>query len=156
MLTPPYSTVAVALTSIFFSIVSNALTRVFVDVEAERRMRAEIAKFTRELQQAIKSGNKQEEEKLKKKQATIQQMQLKISKDRMKVLAVTIVPFFILYYVIVGFIGTPWVAYSPFYIPFIMSQIPNSQLFQVNLFGWYLICSFAFSGIISKIFKTSV
>ncbi len=156
MLPPPDSTVLVAVTSIFFSVISNALTRVFVDIEAERRMRAEVAKFTKELQQAIKSKNKQEEEKLKKKQATITQMQLKMQKDRLKVVAVTVVPFFLLYYIIVNFIGSVWVAYSPFYIPFIMEQASNSNYFQVSLFGWYLICSFSFSGIISKIFRTSV
>jgi uncharacterized membrane protein (DUF106 family) len=156
LLSPPDSTVLVAITSIFFSVISNALTRVFVDIDAERRMRAEVSKFTKELQAAIKSGNKQEEEKLKKKQATIQQMQLKMQKDRLKVVGVTIVPFFILYYIIVGFIGSTWVAYSPFYLPFIMEQASNGSYFQVSLFGWYFICSFAFSGIISRIFRTSV
>jgi uncharacterized membrane protein (DUF106 family) len=156
MLPPPDSTILVALTSILFSVISNALTRVFVDLEAEKRMRAEVNKFTKELRQAIKTGNKQEEEKLKKKQATIQQMQFKMQKDRFKVVFVTIIPFFLLYYLIIGYIGSPVVAYSPFYIPFIMEQASNSSYFQVSLFGWYLICSFSFSGIISKLFRTSV
>jgi uncharacterized membrane protein (DUF106 family) len=155
MLQPPLSTLMLTFTAVAFAFISNLLTKRFVDLEAERRIKAEIDQWNRALKEAIKNKDKKEEEKLRKKEQTIAQMRLKMSSARTKVGFITIIPFFAIYYLIVYIVGNVPVAYSPVYIPYLMtSPLPNGG-YDVTLFGWYLISSFAFSGMITRLMKTT-
>lgn len=162
----PDSTVVMTLTAVGFGVMSNLLTRKFVDLDAERRIKAEINEYTKAMKAAVKAGDKQEQEKLKKKEASVNQMRMKMSSARSKVALYTIVPFFAIYYLVLFIVGSPPAAYSPFYIPYIMSttlsaaQIAAGAVHQaagvayVSPFGWYLISSFTFSGLMTRLLKT--
>lgn len=163
----PDSTILLTLTAVGFSLLSNALTRWRVDLATERRVKAEIAEWTNALKAAMKAGDKQQEEKLRKKEQSINQMRLKISSARTKVALYTIVPFFAIYYLVLSFVGADPVAFVPgsVYIPYIMeltlpagAPVPAfcaaNACAYVTSFGWYLISSFAFSGVIMRLLKT--
>jgi uncharacterized membrane protein (DUF106 family) len=151
---PPEDTLILSMTSITFAFVSNLLILRFVDLKAERRMKAEIDQYTKDLRAAQKSGDKKTEEKLKKKQQTIAQMRLKMSGARTKVTFITFIPFLLLYYLILSFVA-PVAAYAPFYIPYIMMSVAGPKGgYEVTTFGWYLISSLSFSGIVTRLLKT--
>ena len=149
------STVILTLTAVGFTVVSNVLIRRFVDLKAERRARAEYNEYMKQLRDAIKRKDKKEEEKLRKRQQTMQMMQTKASFARMKVSLYTIVPFFIIYGLLLSFLGNVAGAYSPFYIPYLMSNTLFNGGYYVNTFGWYIISSFSFSGMIMRLMKTT-
>jgi len=149
----PDSTLLLTFTAIGFGLISNLITRRFVDLDAERRVKAEINEYTKAVKAATKAGNKHEQEKLKKKEASINQMRLKMSSARSKVALYTIVPFFVIYYLVLSFVG-PTAAISPFPIPYLAQAEAPGGGFAVSQFGWYLISSFAFSGLMTKLLKT--
>lgn len=158
----PDSTLVLTVTAVGFGLISNLLTRRFVDLEAERRIKAEINDFTKAMKAAVKSGNKAEQEKLKKKEASVNKMRMSMSSARSKVALYTIVPFFAIYYLILFLVGNVPVAYMPFPLPYICWTPPGASACQVlangatamNSFGWYLISSFSFSGMLTKLLKT--
>jgi uncharacterized membrane protein (DUF106 family) len=165
----PESTLVLTITAVCFSLLSNALTRWRVDLDTERRIKAEIAEWTKALREAVRKGNKQEQEKLKKKEQSINQMRLKMSSSRTKVALYTIIPFFVIYYLVLSFVGPCPVAVSPFAITignYLMRgtlpagavcnapTILASGAAYVTPFGWYLISSFSFSGVIMRLMKT--
>ncbi len=156
MILPPMSTAILTLTAVAFTIVSNVMILRFVDLKAERRARAEFNEWQKQLREAMKKQDKKEEEKLKKKQVTMQTMQAKASMARLKVSMYTIVPFFVIYYLLLHFLGNVAGAWSPFYIPYIMTttRFATGQGYEVTTFGWYIISSFTFSSLIMKLLKT--
>ena len=158
----PDSTLVLTLTAVGFGLISNLLTRKFVNLEAERRIKAEINDFTKAMKNATKSGNKTEQEKLKKKEPSIQQMRIKMSSARSKVALYTIVPFFAIYYLVLFLVGNVYVAWMPFPLPYICwtppgasSCLVHSGATAMNAFGWYLVSSFSFQGLLTRILKTS-
>ena len=135
---------------------SNVATRLLVDLKRERRMRAEVAAFDKELKAAIASKDK--EEKLKKKKPQMDSMRLKASSGRFKVVIVTWLPFIIVYYLMGDLVSgchfpsicvSGVVAYSPFPIgiPFIGGS--------VALIWWYFLSSLSFSSLMTKLLGTS-
>jgi len=172
-LAAPLSTLLLTVTAVGFSLLSNGLTRWRVDLDTERRVKAEIAEWSNALKAAVKSGDKQQEEKLRKKEQSINQMRLKISSARTKVAFYTIIPFFVIYYLVLNLAGPCPVATSPIPITignYLMTNaLPTSVLScpgvpiqsalrqgaaYVTPFGWYLISSFSFTGVIMKLMKT--
>ena len=167
----PLSTLLLTLTAVGFSLLSNGLTRWRVDLETERRVKAEIAEWTSALKAAVKAGDKQQEEKLRKKEQSINQMRLKMSSARTKVAFYTIIPFFLIYYLVLNLAGPCPVATSPIPItignylmtnalpsaPVTCPGVPSllqSGAAYVTPFGWYLISSFSFTGVIMRLMKT--
>lgn len=155
-LTIPESTFIVTFTALGFALVTNLLTLKLVDLDAERRMKAEISQFTKELRAAIASRDREKEERLRKKEPVIRQMTAKVQTARFKVTGITFVPFILLYYLMASLLGGfgVTVAYSPFEIPFV-SSLGSNGFYDVSLFGWYIITSFAFNGLITKLMGTS-
>ena len=154
----PETTFVVTATALALGIATQILTLRLVDLKAERRMRAEISQFQSEMREAVRAKDKAKEEKLKKKNLQIQQMNTKVSTARLKVTAITFVPFLVLYYLMAGFLGgfgVP-VAYSPIPIPYIVSAISSStSTGAIPLFWWYSISSLTFSPMLTKLFGTS-
>jgi len=157
---PPMSTAILTLTAVGFTMVSNIMILKFVDLKAERRARAEFNEWNKQLRESMKKGDKKEEEKLKKKQQTMQMMNMKASTARLKVSMYTIVPFFVIYYLLLQFLGGVPGAWSPFYIPYLMTTVQYvtqagvKEGYEVTTFGWYIISSFTFSSIIMRLLKT--
>jgi uncharacterized membrane protein (DUF106 family) len=138
---------------------SNVATRLLVDLKRERRMRAEVAAFDKELKAATASKDKEKQEKLKKKKPQMDQMRLKASSGRFKVVLVTWLPFIAVYYLMGDFVSgckfpsicvSGVVAYSPIPIPFIVAA--NGSMV---LIWWYFLSSLSFSTLMTKLLGTS-
>ncbi|HZW56370.1 MAG TPA: EMC3/TMCO1 family protein [Nitrososphaerales archaeon] len=122
--------------------------RKFTDIEKMRRYNAEMKAFREEMTAATKSGDKAKQEKLKKKQQQMQKMQAEMSMQNLKPSLLFMLPLMGVYYLMSNFFGLATLAMSPIVIPLIITSIPIS----LNFFWWYMICSFTFSGIISRLF----
>src|SRR5207245_8507312 len=81
----PRATRIVTLTAVGVGLVSNLLTRRFVDLNAERRIKAEVSAFNAELKAAVRDKDKEKEQRLKKKEQQMAQMKLKMSSARTKI-----------------------------------------------------------------------
>lgn len=153
----PETTFIVTATALGLAIVTNLLTIRFVDLTAERRMKAEISQHNAELREAIRSKDKAKEERLKKKDLQIKQMNAKVSTSRLRVTAITFIPFIALYYLMAGFLGGfgVTVALSPVPIPYIVSNFDPVSGGEVPLFWWYTISSLTVSPLLTKLFGTT-
>jgi uncharacterized membrane protein (DUF106 family) len=138
---------------------SNVATRLLVDLKRERRMRAEVAAFDKELKEATASKDKEKQEKLKKKKPQMDQMRLKASSGRFKVVLVTWLPFIAVYYLMGDFVSgckfpsicvSGVVAYSPIPMRFIVAA--NGSMV---LIWWYFLSSLSFSTLMTKLLGTS-
>ena len=112
-------------------------------------------------------------EELKKKQAYVNKMTMEMQKQQMRPMLIYMMPSFLLWIFVFPSIFGATTALSPIHIPFITCNDHNVSLDQqldkggqpkgacsvpgeVFLWGWFLITSFAFSGIISKVTGTSM
>jgi uncharacterized membrane protein (DUF106 family) len=147
----PEATLIVTATAVGLGLASNVATRLLVDLKKERRLRAETAAFDKELREAVAKKDKDKEEKLRKKKPQIDQMRLKASTGRFKVLLVTWVPFIIIYYLMAGQLGglNYTVAHSPIPIPYIVTDG------RMPLFWWYSLSSITFGTLLAKLLGTS-
>jgi uncharacterized membrane protein (DUF106 family) len=148
----PESTVVVTLTSLGLGLLTQTVTRRFVDLNAERRMKAEVNAFNKEKRQATLAKDKAKLEKLKKRELPMRQAQSKVQLARTKVTFITIVPLFIIYYLMATFLGGygAIVAVSP--IPFPVLVGANGEM---ALFWWYILGSFTLSSILSRLLHTN-
>ena len=128
--------------------------RKFTDIEKMRRYNAEMKAFREEMSAATKAGDKVKLERLKKKQTQMNKMNAEMMTENMKPTLLFFIPLLALYYLLSGFIGTKSVlAVTPIYIPLIIASIGTSSTnLGLSFFIWYMICSFTFSGIISRLF----
>jgi uncharacterized membrane protein (DUF106 family) len=142
-------TALVVLMAIGVNLISAVGRLKLTNIEKMRRYTAEMKAFRSELNAAMKEGNKQKQEKLKKKQQQMQKMQAEMSMENLKPGLLFALPFFGLYYLMVQFLA-PHVcalAISPITIPLVVTTIPVVMPF----FWWYMICSFTFSTIITRL-----
>ena len=147
----PTSTYAVALTAFGLGLTTQVATLLFVDLKAERKMKAEVSAFNKEKRAATLAKDTAKLEKLKKRQPVVNQTQAKISSSRLKILPITFLPLLAFYFLITPFLGgyNVIVALSPIDIPYLA---PSAS---VAMFWWYLICSMTFSGILAKLMRTT-
>jgi uncharacterized membrane protein (DUF106 family) len=126
--------------------------RKFTDIDKMRRYNAEMKAFRSEMSAAQKAGDKVKLDKLKKKQLQMQKMQAEMSMDNLKPTLLFMLPLLGVYYVVSSFIKNATLVVSP--IPL---QIFNyGPPIMVPFFWWYMICSFTFSGIITRLFGLSM
>lgn len=146
---PLQNTALVVIEAVGVNILYAIGRRKFTNVEKMRRYSTEMKAFRSELSEATRAGDKQKVEKLKKKQQQMQKMQLEMSRDQMKPTLLFMLPLLGVYYLVSRFIGVSTIlAISP--IPLQIFGI--GPPIAVNFFWWYFICSFTFSGMISRLF----
>jgi uncharacterized membrane protein (DUF106 family) len=156
------------------------------DIEKMNRVMKETNEWRKQYTDAIKKQDKRRIEELKKRQAYVNKMALEMQQQQMRPMFIYMIPSFIIWIFLFPAIFGGTVALSPIYIPWITcsdenvqtdtqprldengqpvinpddgSIVPNGPCRlpgQVYLWGWFLITSFAFSGIISKVTKTSM
>ena len=150
--TIPESTMLVTITSIGLGLVTQLVTRRVVNLDAERRMKAEVSAFNKEKREATLAKDKAKLEKLKKRELPMRQEQAKVSSARLKVTAITFVPLLAVYYLMASFLGGfgVVVAYSPVPIPYIVSSTGT-----MALFWWYMLSSFTFSTLLTRLLHTT-
>ena len=177
---PPLSTIIVTVTSVSLGLVTQLVTKKVVNLNAERRMRAEVNAFNKEKRDATmamqkakaalakeKEGNaaaraavaKEQEklDRLKKRELAMQQEQLNVQKARFKVMGITTVPLIVVYYLMATFLGGYGVivAFTPIPIPVITGVTQSPAIYDVSLFWWYFLSSFTFSTMLGRLLHTT-
>jgi uncharacterized membrane protein (DUF106 family) len=148
----PESTVVVTLTSLGLGLLTQTVTRLFVDLDKERKMKAELNAFNKEKREASLAKDKAKSEKLKKKELAMRQAQSKVQLARTKVTFITIVPLFLVYYLMASFLGGygSIVAFSPIPIPYLVGASG-----EMVLIWWYILGSFTLSSLLSRLMHTT-
>lgn len=155
------------------------------DIEKMNRVMKETTEWRKQYTDAIKKQDKPRIEELKKKQAYVNKMALEMQQQQMRPMFIYMIPSFMIWILVFPAVFGGTVSLSPIYIPWIMCNEENVQTDtqpkmkedgtpetnpdgdivlagpcrvpgNVYLWGWFLLTSFGFSGIISKVTKTSM
>src|SRR5215212_2771238 len=165
--------VVAALIAIGLNFAMAILRKKTTDIEKMNKIMKETNEWRKEYTNAIKKHDKARIEELKKKQAYVNKMTMEMQQQQMRPMLIYMMPSFLLWIFVFPSVFGATAAVSPIYIPWIMcseQNIKNDQHVdqsgqprgacsvqgEVFLWGWFLITSFAFSGIISKITGTSM
>jgi uncharacterized membrane protein (DUF106 family) len=133
----------------------------------------ETNEWRKQYTEAIKKQDKARVAELKKRQAHVNKMAMEMQQQQMRPMLIYMAPSFLLWIFVFPTIFGQTVAISPIEIPWIMCGEQNvktdiqldekgdpkgacSVRGEVYLWGWFLITSFAFSGIISKVTQTAM
>jgi uncharacterized membrane protein (DUF106 family) len=156
------------------------------DIEKMNRVMKETNEWRKQYTDAVRKQDKPRIEELKKKQAYVNKMALEMQQQQMRPMFIYMIPSFMIWILVFPAVFGGTVALSPIEIPWIMcsqsnvdtdtqpktnedgtTPAPNpngnpvlsgpcSVPGEVYLWGWFLITSFGFSGIISKLTKTNM
>lgn len=143
------------------------------DIGKMSRVMKETNEWRKQYTEAIRKQDKIRVEELKKKQAYVNKMTMEMQQQQMRPMLIYMMPSFLLWIFVFPSVFGATTAISPIQIPWLMCSDDNVKLDQqvdhtgqakgacsvpgeVFLWGWFLITSFAFSGIISKITGTSM
>ena len=147
------------------------------DIEKMKRVMKETTEWRKQYTDAIKKQDKARIQELKKRQAYVNKMALEMQQQQMRPMFIYMIPSFMIWIFVFPAIFGGTVSLSPIYVPWIMCGDENVQKDiqprnqtdltagptgpckvpgEVYLWGWFLITSFAFSGIISKVTKTNM
>lgn len=143
----PLSTIFILLLAAAITLLTSLANRLLTDPEKTKAWRKEIAEWNSELRKAQRSEDKKRVEKLMKKQQQILKLQSKMMWQSTKVMLMFFVPLIIIWQILGGYYGTTPLAYLPGVGPDL--PIP---LFTHSLLWWYMLCSFFFSTMFSKLF----
>jgi uncharacterized membrane protein (DUF106 family) len=162
-----------ALISIGMNCAFAMLRKKTTDMGKMTKVMKETNEWRKQYTEAIRKQDKVRVEELKKKQAYVNKMTMEKQQQQMRPMLIYMMPSFLLWIFVFPSIFGATTALSPIQVPFITCNDHNVSLDQqldksgqpkgacsvpgeVFLWGWFLITSFAFSGIISKITGTSM
>jgi uncharacterized membrane protein (DUF106 family) len=162
-----------ALISIGMNCAFAMLRKKTTDMGKMTKVMKETNEWRKQYTEAIRKQDKVRVEELKKKQAYVNKMTMEMQQQQMRPMLIYMMPSFLLWIFVFPSIFGATTALSPIHIPFITCNDHNVSLDQqldksgqpkgacsvpgeVFLWGWFLITSFEFSGIISKITGTSM
>src|ERR687888_231978 len=165
--------IVAALIAIGLNFAMAMLRKKTTDIEKMNRVMKETNEWRKQYTDAIKKHDKARIEELKKKQAYVNKMSMEMQQQQMRPMLIYMMPSFMLWIFVFPAIFGGTTALSPIHIPWVMcndqnvhtdTQLDNNGHHkgpctlpgEVYLFGWFLITNFAFSGIISKVTKTSM
>jgi len=126
------------------ALITTAANRFLVDVKRAAAVTKEVNAWRKEFDKARKSNDKKLLAQLTKKQQAMMKLQSQVAFGRMKVSFIFLVPFWLVWIVLSGSFGDIVVVHSPIEIPFAGANL--------SFFYWYLICSFAVSLPLSRVF----
>jgi uncharacterized membrane protein (DUF106 family) len=180
------ATIVALLISVGMNFAFALLRKKTTDIEKMNRVMKETNEWRKQYTAAIKKQDKARIEELKKRQAYVNKMALEMQQQQMRPMFIYMIPSFMIWIFLFPTIFGGTVALSPIYIPWIMcsdenvrndtqprldengqpiinpddgsitQQGPCQLPGEVYLWGWFLLTSFAFSGVISKVTKTSM
>jgi uncharacterized membrane protein (DUF106 family) len=126
------------------ALITTAANRFLVDVKRAAAVTKEVNAWRKEFDKARKGNDKKLLAQLTKKQQAMMKLQSQVAFSRMKVSFIFLVPFWLVWIVLSGSFGEIVVVHSPIQIPFAGANL--------SFFYWYLICSFAVSLPLSRVF----
>jgi len=160
---PPYITLIILFISISMSFASSFINSRFMPKEHRQKVKdlqRKISALSKEkkenMKQAKSTGDKKLLKKAQKQEKQLLQLQsqsLSLSSKQFRVLPITMGVFFVVWLLLTGSILGFKLFESPFLGPDPVAFLPwFGGVMQLNLFYWYLICSFLFGTIFSRIF----
>ncbi len=142
----PFSTVLILLITFAVSLINMIINRVLVSRmvgwEEYRAMQKEIAEHRSQTMKAVRANDKKMVEKLKRKDAQINQMQMKMSKPQMLLLPISFVYILIWWF----FLNPAYITPGGIAIP--VAIVPG--IGGIPVLYWYMLCSFMFGTLVSK------
>lgn len=167
--------VVAALIAISLNFAFSMLRKKTTDIQKMNAIMKETNEWRKQYMAAVKKQDKPKIEELRKKQAYVNKMSMELQQQQMRPMLIYMIPSFMLWILVFPAIFGQIVALSPLQIPWIMcgddnvkndqqhlptdpnqTKGPCKQAGEVYLWGWFLIVNFAFSGIISKVTRTSL
>ncbi len=160
---PPFVTLVVLFVSICMSFASTFVNSRFMPKEHRQKVKdlqRKIRELTKEKKENMKQAKNTDDKKLLKKaqkqEKQILQLQsksLSLSSKQFRVLPITMGLFFMVWLLLTGSILGFRLFESPFMGPYPVAYLPwFGGVMQLSLFYWYLICSFLFGTLFSRIF----
>ena len=160
---PPVVTIIVLLVSIVMSFSSSFINSRFMPKEHRQKLRdlqKKISALTKEknanMKEAKSTGDKKLLKKAQKQEKQVLQLQtqsLSLTSKQFRVMPITMGVFFIVWLFLTGSILGIKLFNSPFLGPDPVAYLPwFGGVMQLSLFYWYLICSFLFGALFSRIF----
>ncbi len=160
---PPIVTLVVLFVSVAMSLASSLINSHFMPKEHRQKikdLRSRINALTKEKNENMKKAKSTDDKKLLRKAQkqerqllNLQSQALSLSSRQFRVLPITMVVFFVVWLFLTGSIlgfklfDSPFVSPDPVaYLPWLGGVLP------LSLFYWYLICSFLFGTLFSRIF----
>jgi len=140
----PNSTLFILLLSMSLSFLTALANRLLTNREQLSAWRKEIARWNEDSKKARKSGDKKLLAKVKTKERHILKLQSKMMWQSMKVSLIFMIPFILIWQLLIGFFGGTTVAY----IPGLEGGLP--------LIWWYMLCSFTCGNLITKALGVSL
>lgn len=167
------SLIVAALIAISMNFAMAMLRKRTTDIDKMNRVMKETGEWRKQYTDAIRKRDKARVEELKKKQASVNKMTMEMQQQQMRPMLIYMMPSLMIWIFVFPAIFGSTAGLSPIQFPFITCSEQNVQLDQqldtdgqpkgacsipgeIFLWGWFLITSFAFSGIISKVTKTSM
>jgi uncharacterized membrane protein (DUF106 family) len=136
----PISTLLIMLVAVTISFANMGLNRLLITKmigwQEYRSMQKEMAEYNSERMAALRSKDAKTLEKLKKKESQITAMQTKMFKPQMVLIPMTFI-YLVIWPVLTG------------YFPKFVAYLPGFG--GIEFFIWYMICSFFFGTIASRI-----
>jgi len=157
---PPGSTIFILGISMLLSFLISLTNRLFTrkeKLEQQKAWRQEINAWLSDSNKARRTGDKKLLKKVEKQEKRIKQLQSKMASQslgQMKILPITMALFLLIWLFLTGrvlswqifpdalFSGGETVAYLPWF----------GNAMHLNLFSWYMVCSFAFGALFSRLF----
>ena len=148
--TIPLATLIVMLIAIGVSFLSMSINRLLISRmvgwDEYRSIQREISEYRSQMMQATRNNDRKLLEKLKRKEAQMNRMQMKISKP-----SFVLIPISFSYILIWWFFLTPVYGINPVaYIPGIAPPPAG-----IPVLYWYMLCSFLFSTLAGRIMGTN-
>jgi len=160
---PPYATIIILVFSLAMAFLSSLINSRFTPREHREKLKAlqnRIAALKREkddnLKNAKGTGDKKLLKRVRKQEKQLLQLQSQmasLSLRQMRVLPITMTMFFLVWLLLTGSIlgiklfESPFIGSGPVaYLPWISGKL------DLNLFYWYLLCSFLAGTLFSRIF----
>ena len=144
--------VSVFLVSLSMAFLSIGIRQKLISQEQLMEWQAEINAWNEEKKRAAKIGDKKMLARLRRREKRILQIQSKMFKKQTITLLLNMSIFIGIWQILIFYLGNKAVAYLPFSIPFITGPPP----YPLNLFYWYIICSFLSTNIASRVLGVSM
>jgi|SRR6185503_12137982 uncharacterized membrane protein (DUF106 family) len=171
------ATIIAMLISVGMNFAFAMLRKKTTDIDKMQRVMKETTEWRKQYTDAIKKKDKARIDELKKRQAYVNKMALEMQQQQMRPMFIYMIPSFMIWIFVFPAIFGGTVSISPIELPFIScseSNVQNDTQLrnqtdpslgvkgpceipgEMYLWGWFLVTSFGFSGIISKVTKTSM
>jgi len=139
--------ISVFTVSLLMAFISIWIRQKLINQEQFVEWQAEIKAWNEEKSRAAKTGDKKLLARLKRREKRILQLQSKMFKKQMIILFLNMAIFLSVWQILIFYLGDKAVAYLPFSIPFQTGSPP----YTLNLFYWYIVCSFFSTSLVSRI-----